>query len=276
MATEDELRELAKQKSREKARQRLNSLNSGDLARGLGTNDKFNASNVAPKPRPVANTFSERQQNEQLIEQKESQPSNKQKERLGKIVVDKNTIEQMATTQSAGKVRMKRLAIISLSVIIVVIWAFIIFTKIIKPEEISNNCFLSLDGNAKSNCTLLLNNEEVTEWRTPDKIATRREYQEIEIVLKISGSASYSALVKVVVTIDGQAVNNWGVADSSTDAVVDDSVKDAYQFRLTNLEAGEYTLLSKLTFNDASLCPQLRNADDDNFEIHFSVTVNRM
>ncbi len=272
MPSEEELREQAKQRAREKAKQRLSSLNGGDLSRGLGTSDKANISTAGPKP---LNKVPQKQQEIQNpttpnVEEKKT----KQKTNLGKIVVDKSTIEQMANTQSAGKVRTKRLVIISLSVVIAVIWAFIIVTKMIKPQEGEQpNGRIQLSGNASSVCTVLLNDEELTEWLIPDGLSPEAKYEKIKLDLKLGGTTDdlFNVTLRIEVYNDGTKVENFGEIDNQAGFDYDTNSK---QYKKLVKGNQTLTLLSTITLNDVRTCPQLQGISSDNAEIKIYIEVN--
>lgn len=278
MADENELRELAKQRAREKAKQRLSSLNGGDLSRGLGATDTSFVSNAGPKtPNKVLKENISNVSPVQNTNVEVNAKKAKQKTNLGKIVVDKSTIEQMANTQSAGKVRTKRLVIISLCVVIALIWAFVVFTKIIKPQETETNCYMYLSGNASSECTLLLNNEDVDTWIIPDGLSPEAKYEKITLSLDIGGSEDklYNISFRVEVYNDGKLVENFGEFDTSSQYTKTTSGgKEWYQ--KTNVKGGQkVVLLSSITFNDIRTTPQLKGISSDNAELKIYVEVNK-
>ncbi len=270
MPSEEELREQAKLRAREKAKQRLSSLNGGDLSRGLGTTDKTISSSAGPKPLNKITPKEAVNPTTPTVEEKKT----KQKTNLGKIVVDKSTIEQMATTQSAGKVRTKRLVIISLSVVIAIIWAFIIVTKMIKPQEGEQpNGYVYLTGNATENCTLLINNEELNEWLIPDGLGPEAKYEKIKLDLNIGGSADdlFNITLRIEVYNNGTMVDNWGEFDT-----LGYYQKDNEKYKRTNVQGNQIVnVFSNLTFNDAKTCPQLKGISSDNAEIKIYIEVNR-
>lgn len=272
MPSEEELREQAKQRAREKAKQRLSSLNGGDLSRGLGTSDKTNFSTAGPKP---LKKVPQKQEVDNPTAPNIEEKKTKQKTNLGKIVVDKNTIEQMANTQSAGKVRTKRLVIISLSVVIAIIWAFIVVTKMIKPQEVEDpNGSIQLSGNAKSYCTVLLNDEEITEWLIPEGLSPEAKYEKIKLDLNLGGTADdlFNVTLRIEVYNNGTMVENFGSIDNQAGFDYDTDTK---QYKKMVQGNQKLTLLSSITLNDVRTCPQIKGIDSDNAEIKVYIEVNR-
>lgn len=276
MADENELKELAKQRAREKAKQRLNSLNSGDLSRGLGTKESLSTAppqtTKAPKAKQTTPTNTPAQNTEPPTDTKKT----KQKERLGKIVVDKNTIEQMATASNEGKVRIKRLVIITLCIVIALIWTFVIVTKMIKPKAPDNNCFMYLSGNASSNCNLLLNGDDVDEWTTPDGISPQAKYTEIKIELDLKNEGLYNIRFRVEVYNSGRLVKNFGIVDTTAEFQQTTATDGTVWHTRENVEGKQkVTILTGLTFQDIRTTPELSGISSSNATIKIFVEINR-
>lgn len=275
MADENELKELAKQRAREKAKQRLNSLNGGDLSRGLGTKESL--SSAPPKTTKVPKAKVPTTANKPVVDTTppaETKKS-KQKERLGKIVVDKNTIEQMTTASNEGKVRIKRLIIITLCIIIALIWTFVIVTKIIKPKAPENNCFMYLNGNASSNCTLLLNGEDVDEWKTPDGISPQAKYSEIKIELDLKNEGLYNIRFRVEVYNGGKLVDEFGLVNTSLE-FTRSTIEGKVWYTQENVQGKQkVTIMTGITFDDLRTCPQLSGISSSNATIKIFVEINR-
>ncbi len=276
MADENELKELAKQRAREKAKQRLNSLNSGDLSRGLGTKESLSTAppqtTKAPKAKQTTPINTPAKNTEPPTDTKKT----KQKERLGKIVVDKNTIEQMATASNEGKVRIKRLVIITLCIVIALIWTFVIVTKMIKPKAPDNNCFMYLSGNASSNCNLLLNGDDVDEWTTPDGISPQAKYTEIKIELDLKNEGLYNIRFRVEVYNSGRLVKNFGIVDTTAEFQQTTATDGTEWHTRENVEGKQkVTILTGLTFQDIRTTPELSGISSSNATIKIFVEINR-
>lgn len=268
-------------RAREKAKQRLNSLSSGDLSRGLGVKDKaevLKTQELETKKETVKNTATKQtKQTKKTTQAKSSTPakSKDKKANLGKIVVDQNAIEQMATATHEGKVRQKRLIIVSLSVLIAVAWIVILLSIIIKPKPPEHNCFMYLTGEAKSSCNLLLNGDNVDEWRTPEGISPQATYTKIKVDLKIKDAGVFDVRFRLEIYNDGVLVEDFGVVDtlSSYVKVTDGEGKTWYE--QYSIE-GKQTLLimTGFTLMDTRTCPELTGITSDNVTIKLYVEVD--
>lgn len=279
---QEKLKLLSKERAKKNAQKRMSQISGGDFSRGFGTTEKEEA---PPKKTTTANkksTKTEKVNNETATTEKKlnkklDNKTEKETEtaHLGKIVVDSSAINTITHANTDSRRRRKKLFISLLIVAIVLIWAFIIITKLIKPEKPNHNCHMYLAGNAKTNCELLLDGKKNTEWHTPTGISPQCTYHEFTIELNILNPGSYKVRFRVEVYNKDKLVSNFGTIDTlNTYSTVVDSSGTSWR-QLDEVQGGQKVLiLSGLTFYDTLTTPELSNINSNNIKINVFIEVD--
>lgn len=288
----EKLKLLAKERAKENAKMRMSQIGGGDFSRGFGTKEKVsnlekepetksktqlnskptaptqaNGKNVASKGNKNVNV----QQSVTPSETKEGKPS-----RLGKIVVDSSAINTMTTATNDSKRRRKKLIISILVVAIVLIWVFIVFTKLIKPQKPDHNCHMYLSGNAKSECVLLLDGEKNSEWHTPTGISPQCTYDKFKVELTLPSEGNFDVRFRIEVYNKNKLVSNFGtIATLPTYQIKVDSSGNVWR-ELKSVQGGQNVMImSGITFFDVSTSPDLTGISSASLKINIYIEVNR-
>lgn len=288
----EKLKLLARERAKENAKMRMTQIGGGDFSRGFGTKEK--ASNLEreietkPKTQPNSNKKASTKDNVKNVAPNEKSNDNAQQNakagatkdgkpsRLGKIVVDSSAINTMTTATNDSKRRRKKLIISILVVAIVLIWVFIIFTKLIKPQKPDHNCHMYLSGNAKSDCVLLLDGEKNSEWHTPTGISPQCTYDNFKVELTLPSTGSYDVKFRVEVYNKNKLVSNFGtIATLPSYQIKVDASGNVWR-ELKSVQGGQnVTIMSGITFFDVSTSPDLSGISSASLKLNIYIEVNK-
>lgn len=201
------------------------------------------------------------------------------KKKVGKIEVDETALESMQMTTQDPRARRNRLVIITLIVLILLMWAFIIVTSLMRGKKIEFSCHLNYLSD-KNVATLTLNGEETQNWNPP-KGGTRslpsNTYQDIDVGVKFVEAGEYSVLFRIEVKNGEKLVSNFGTLDTAVQFT--DATRDGKTWHSKNVtvSANEIvSLFTKIEFYTVEIDANLQGLTLDNMELNIFVIVEKV
>ena len=296
--------EIAKEKRKQRAKERLNSLSGGDLTRGL---------NSGAKERKVSDTYSTQKAKEKVsakakaksnienLEQdvKKTKTKNtakttkstavnpevfeddillqnnkkrKTKKQIGSIVVDESALENITTATTDRRARRNKVIISILVVSILLIWGAVLVMLLVKPKEPKYNCHMYLGGDAASGCELKMNDQSTTKWVAPEGIRAGNVYN-LEIELEINKEGTFNVRFRVEVKNDGAIVNNATTLSTPAQFVLEEHDEVEWYVGTNITGASQHLLLSGITFMQDYKDDLLMDIDDENVSIDIYVEI---
>lgn len=297
--------EITKEKRKQRAKERLNSLSGGDLTRGLnsGTKDrkvsdtystqqakekvsamakaKNNIENVANNVKNAKSTKESAKKtkataiNPEVFEDDillEHSKKRKSKKQIGSIVVDESALENISTATTDRRARRNKVIISIMVVAILLIWGAVLIMLLVKPKEPKYNCYSYLGGSASSGCELLMNDQSISKWLAPSGIRAGNIYN-IEMELKIKKEGTFNVRFRVEVKNDGTVVNNATTLSTPAQFVVQEDNGVEWYVGQNLSGNSSIVLMTAITFMQDYKDPIMMSIDDDNVEINVYVEV---
>lgn len=276
----ERLKQLSKDRNREKAKQRMSQIGGGDFSRGFGTKESAReqgaTANYKPKNLSTKKPSAQSPKDDDALKEKKVTKKNEEPARLGKIVVDNSAINTMTSANTDTKRRRKKLIITILIISIVLIWTFIILTKIIKPQKPKHNCHLYLSGDAKSNCVMLLDGEENSAWQTPTGISPQSTYNDFKVEVSLPDNGNYNIRFRVEVYNKNTLVSNFGSVNTLGEYAIKLDSDGKVWREYKGVSGGQNVLImSGITFYDVQTSPQLVGLSSSSIKINIYIEVNK-
>lgn len=298
-----ESNQIAQEKRKLRAKERLQSLSGGDITRGLGGNkstigdtystqkarEKVEAKTKAtPKTRSSIKKTSSKSLEEKttkktavnatvfsddvLLEEKTKRRTKKQ---IGNLVVDESALENVSTVTAQRRTKRNALIISILIVGIVICWAVVLFSVIIKPRKPIYNTYLSLGGNASSECRLTTNGKQLEKWEAPPGIAQGIEYKDLKIELNVNKAGTFSVRFRVEILLDETVIDNATTVETLSNYILTTDSEGTEWYVYENLESPTTVLiLNSITINQDYVNPLLSELNDKNATINIYVEIN--
>lgn len=284
MAQEDKTKELAKERAREKAKKRLEQLNSGDLTRGLGGNakSKTTVSEVIASTRQMATmsnpVTSDKTTNSTGQTKKSSFAKSTDKadaeiraknQKLEKELVNAGAVDVIATNASRGRERRNKLIISILAVSIVLVWGFVLILRLTTPSKPDHNVHVYMSGVRSNECTLLLNGKEHTEWHIRDGLSVGKIYSD-NVSLKVDIEGVSIVKFRLEIFKGKTLLENYGLITTGEGFVyAPENGKEWYT--ITLMDAQEIVLFKEIAFYYSS--PEMSGLNSNNISIDIYVEV---
>ena len=279
LTTDEELRELAHSRAKKKAEERLKQVDSGDLTRGLAS--KGRKLEDTPTFKEVKETTKEKkekakpepkQKTKEKVVETDVKVKQPKKKNVGNSITDEPDIIIAATDTKA---RRKGLIIATISVLLVVVWIFIIITRFITPQEPKYNCGMKLMGNAHSECNLTLNGKKAEKWIIPEGVGPRAKYENIGIELNLNSGKVYDVRFRIEVKNGDRLVERFGIVDAEDSFVEMVDSNNLTWYVSEDLAGGvKINLIDLITFYDLNTAPALRGISSDNIQMSITVVVD--
>lgn len=274
--SDSDVQRLLNDRAKEKAKQRLAQLNSGDLTHGLAGKTKQNLSNNDPGPIQEDYSF--------MAKPKPEKPGPKIKEPKQKVAepkISNKTNEKLASkgdmiiANNTGRVRRNRLIIVMLLIIILLIWAAIGINYVItKRQVVETNCYTYFKNNSTSDCTLLLNNEKRSEWMSPSDIGAGKIYKDIKLELDIKQAGIYVVRVKVEVFKKDVKIEDFGLIGEQSKYTNVTKPDGSVWLERKNVNGGsKFTVLNQIQFYTTNTNKELVGLDVSNITIKIYIEI---
>ena len=294
--------EIAREKRKQRAKERLSSLSGGDLTRGLnsGAKDrkvsdtystqqalervsakakaKSNVENVAINAKGTKNSAKVTKttainpdvfEDDILLDHNKKRRSKKQ---IGSIVVDESALENISTATTDKRARRNKVIISFMVVAILLIWGAVLVMLLVKPKEPKYNCYTYLGGSASSGCEVLMNDQNVSKWLSPTGIKPGNIYN-VEMSLKIKEEGSFNVRFRVEIKNDETVVKNATTIDAPAKFVLEEDNGVWWYIGRNIAGKSTTTLITAITFMQDYKDPVMMDIDDDNVEINIYVEV---
>lgn len=291
--------EIAKEKRKQRAKDRLNSLNGGDITRGLNSgmkdhnlvSDTYSTQKAKEKVAAKSKAKSESSKNSttkftssktkksipvkvEAFEEDsthETKSKKKSKKQIGSVVVDESALENISTVTTDKRSRRNKVIISILAVAIVLIWIAVLVMLFVKPKEEKHNCFIHLSGNGANVCEVLFNGQKISSWKAPTGIGQGSNYK-FDLDLKINAEGTYYVKFRVEVKNNGQVIEDVIEISPPTYKMEDGDGDTWYVYNAVDGNS-KIELLNSITFLMDWKNPVLSNLNDSNAEINFYIEV---
>ena len=278
-SSNNELDELKAARARKKAEEKLNAFSAGEVTRGLKTSVRERASvsdkdYVAPPVETKEKTDKKPLSPTKSTKEKEKAPPKKEKVKKEKVEQTEDVVDVIASTASVGRSRRNKLIIVVLIVLIAGVWAFNLFARIMKPEEIKYNCHLYTSGNKTSVTDVMLGGKEIDEWIIDKGIGPRAEYKDV-LTVKIKEQGSYDIKFRIEVFKNKERIEKFGVVNTST-IFQQTIIEDEEWFETTNISGKQtITLMTGITFFDVDSSAEVFGLNSDNLKLNIYVDISQ-
>ena len=306
-SSNDKSLEIAKEKRKQRAKERLSSLSGGDITRGLGGSMKQNASDTYSTQKAKAKVQQKQKAGTKTTESKTGSKTtsrktaerktkstainsdvfsddillenkkSRRKKQVGSLVLDEGALETIATVSAEKRSKRNVLLISFLIVAIVLCWTFVLFAVIIKPQKPKYNCYSHLNGNATSGCELTMNGQKISKWLSPlspksNGLMAGNIYN-IEMKLNIDKTEPVNVRFRVEVLNKGQIVENAVSIQTMAEFVLTQDNSTEWYVYENVTTPNELIILESLTFMNYRDNQLLMTLTDTNMEINFYVEV---